>query len=91
MNWPLMTRDGMLRSDIEIASIQKKNRLHKLGFHIPRGKVTARQAVMLNVVEEDLPSVSDVAKADDIEPEEITENVARSMENPIAQPEREPS
>ena len=45
----------------------------------------ARQAVMLNKVEEELPSVSDVAKADDIELQEITGNAARSMENLIEQ------
>ena len=32
---------------------------------MPVGKVTAQEAVMLNRVEEELPSVSDVAKADD--------------------------
>ena len=45
----------------------------------------ARQAVMLNKVEEELPSVSDVAKADGIELQEITENAVRSMENLIEQ------
>ena len=39
----------------------------------------AQQAVMLNRVE--LPSASDVAKADDIELQEIMENAARSKEN----------
>ena len=40
---------------------------------------------MLNKVEEELCSTSDVAKADDIELQEIMENVVRSMENPIEQ------
>ena len=40
---------------------------------------------MLNKVEEELHSASDVAKADDIELQEIMNNVARSMENPIEQ------
>ena len=41
---------------------------------------------MLNKVEEEeLPSTSDVAKADNIELKEIKENVARSTENLIAQ------
>ena len=39
-----------------------KERLHDIGFDIPRGKLMARQAVMLNRVEEELPSASDVAK-----------------------------
>ena len=54
-------------------------------FDIPRGKVTARQAVMLNKVKEELPSASDVDKADDIELQEITENASRSMEDLISQ------
>ena len=41
MNRPLMTKEGMLRSAGMIADILGKNRLHKLGFDVPRGKVTA--------------------------------------------------
>ena len=40
---------------------------------------------MLNRVEEELPSVSDVAKADDIELQEITENTMKSTEDLITQ------
>ena len=40
---------------------------------------------MLNRVEEELPSASDVAKADDIELQEIMENTVRSREDLIAQ------
>ena len=36
-----------------------------------------------------MPSMPDVAKADDIELQEITENAARSTENLIAQLEEE--
>ena len=46
---------------------------------------------MLNKVEEELPSASDVAKADDIELQEITKNAVRSMENLIVQLEGESS
>ena len=66
-----------------------KNRLHNLGFNIPSGKLTPQQSVILNRVEEGMPSTSDVAKADDIELKEIMENVARSTENLIAQLEGE--
>ena len=45
------------------------------------GKVTAQQAVMLNKAAEELPSTSDVDKADDIELQEI----AKSMEDLISQ------
>ena len=52
-----------------------------MGFDIPRGKVTAREAVMLNKVKEELPSESGIVKADDIELQETAENASRSMEN----------
>ena len=70
-------------------SILKKNRLCKLGFDIPWGKVAAQQAVMLNKAEEGLPSTSGIAKVDDIELQEITENGARSTKNLIKQLESE--
>ena len=69
-----------------------KEGLRNLGFDIPMdGKVTARQATELNKAKEELPSMSDVAKADDIGLEEITENASRSMENLIVQLEGESS
>ena len=54
-----------------LADILGKNRLRRLGFNIPVGCITARQAVMLNKVAEALPSESDITKADDIELQEI--------------------
>ena len=62
-----------------------KEGLRNLGFDIPSGKITARQAVMLNEMEKELPSASDVAKADDIELQEIMENSMESMKDLIAQ------
>ena len=56
-----------------------------MGFFIFEGKLKARQAIALNRVEEDGPFPSDVAKADDIELQEITKNAARSTKNLIAQ------
>ena len=44
---------------------------------------------MLNKIEEELPSTSDIAKADNIELEEFMENAMRSMENLIKQFEGE--
>ena len=64
-----------------LADILGKNRLCRLGFNIPVGNVTARQAVMLNKAAEELPSESDITKADDIELEEI----AKSTEDLISQ------
>ena len=68
-----------------------KGGLRNLGFDIPRGKVTARQAVMLNKAQEQLPSASDVDKADDIELQEIVKNASRSIENLNQQVQEEPT
>ena len=46
-----------------IADIVGKNRLRRLSFNIPVGKLTARQAIMLNKAAEELPSESDITKA----------------------------
>ena len=56
-----------------IADILGKNRLRRLGFNIHVGRITARQAVMLNKAAEELPSESDITKVDDIELQEIAE------------------
>ena len=56
-----------------LAGILGKNRLRRLGFNIPVGKLTAQQAVMLNKAAEELPSESDITKVDDIELREIVE------------------
>ena len=72
---PLTTK-GVVKSVGMIADILGKNRLRNLGFDIPRGKVTARQAVMLNKAAEELPSESDITKADDTELQEIVEKAS---------------
>ena len=77
---PLTYGGGRLSSFKEIKKILGNGRLHKLGFD--PNKVTAEQVVMLN---RELPSASDVAKADDIEPQEITESPTKSTEDLIAQ------
>ena len=58
-----------------------KRGLRDLDFNVPRGKATARQALILNEAEEEMPSASDVDKANDIELQEI----AKSRENLISQ------
>ena len=72
---PLMT-EGKLRLVGMLADILGKNRLRRLGFNIPVGKVTAQQAVMLNKAVDELPSASDITKADDIELQEIAEKAS---------------
>ena len=72
---PLPT-EGKLKSVGMLVDILGKNRLHRLGFNIPVGKLTARQAIMLNRAAEELPSESDITKADDIELQEIVEKAS---------------
>ena len=68
-----LTTERKLKSVGMLVDILGKNRLCRLGFNIPVGKLTARQAVMLNKAAEELPSESDITKADDIELQEIVE------------------
>ena len=72
---PLATK-GVLKSVGMLADILGKNRLHRLGFNIPVGRITAHQAVMLNKAAEELPSESDITGADDIEFQEIAEKAS---------------
>ena len=75
---PLTTEEN-LKSVGMIADILGKNRLRRLGFNIPVGPLTARQAVMLNKAAEKLPSESDITKADDIELQEIAEKASGTI------------
>ena len=79
-----LTTEGKLKSVGMLADILGKNRLHRLGFNIPVGKVTAWQAVMLNKAAEELPSESDITGADDIELQEIAEKATKSTEDLIS-------
>ena len=72
---PLTTK-GVLKSVGMLADILGKSGLRNLDFDIPRGKVTARQTVMLNKAAEELPSEFDITGADDIELQEIAEKAS---------------
>ena len=69
---PLTTKDVLKLVGMS-ADILGEGELRNLGFDIPRRKVTARKAVMLNKAAEVLPSASNITKADDIELQEIAE------------------
>ena len=56
---PLTTK-GVLKSVGMLEDILGKGELRNLGFDIPRGKVTALQAVMLNKAVDELPSESNI-------------------------------
>ena len=71
-----LTTEGKLKSVGMIADILGKGRLHRLGFNIPIGRITSRQAVMLNKAAEELPSESDITQADDVELQEIAEKTS---------------
>ena len=71
-----LTTEGKLKSVGMLADILGKNRLRRLGFNILVGKLTAWQDVMLNKAAEELPSESDITKADDIELQEIVEKAS---------------
>ena len=79
---PLTTK-SVLKLVGMLADILGKGGLHNLGFYTPRGKLTARQAVMLNKTQEELPSESDMTRADDIELQEIAEKATKSTEDLI--------
>ena len=78
---PLMTKKGGLKSAKELMKILGKEGLRDLGYNVNKGKVTAWQAAMLNKVEEEIPSASDVDKAGDIE----LHKIAKSTEDLISQ------
>ena len=62
-----LTTERKLKSVGMLADILGKNRLRRLDFNIPVGKVTDWQAVMLNKAAEELPSAYDITGADDVE------------------------
>ena len=71
-----LTAEGKLKSVGMLADILGKNRLRRLGFNVPVGRITARQAVMLNKTAEESPSESDITGVDDIELQEIAEKAS---------------
>ena len=71
-----LTTEEKLKSVGMLANILGKNTLHRLGFNIPVYKLTSWQAVMLNKAAEELPSESDITRADDIELQEIVEKAS---------------
>ena len=71
-----LTTKGLLKLVGMLEDILRKGGLRNLFFDVPRGEVTTQQAVMLNKAAEDLPSESDITKADDTELQEIVEKAS---------------
>ena len=69
-----MTKKGGLKSAKEIMKILRKEGLCNLDFNISKGKVASQQAEMLNKMEKEIPSASDVDKAGDTELQEIVKS-----------------
>ena len=80
-----LTTEGELKSVKEIKKILGKRGLRNLGFDIPRDKLTARQAVALNKVKEELPSMSEITKANDIEIVKSTEDLISQLNDQQSQ------
>ena len=70
---PLM-RKGRLKQYKSLTRILGKNRIYNLGFDVSEQPLSRKQAVAPNKAQEELPSASDITKADDIELQEIAEN-----------------
>ena len=71
----------MLREVGVLADRLGKEGLPDLGFDVPVGKITARQFMASYRAGSQLPSTSDITRADDIELQETAEQVSRRIEN----------
>ena len=67
-----LTKKGHLRLIKTLKRLLGKNRIYNLGFNISEW-LTPKQAAALNKAQEELPSASDITRADDIELQEIVE------------------
>ena len=75
-----LTREGVLLLAGDRAKILGKNRLCELGFNIPRNsKITAKEFIIMNIAEKNIPSASAIARADDIKLKELMGNASRSI------------
>ena len=87
---PLTTKNWSLRGVGVLADRLGKEGLRDLGFDVPVDKITAYQFTASYREGSQLPSTSDITKADDIELQEIVENASRSIENLNQQVHEEP-
>ena len=80
-----LTRKGRLKPYKSLIRILGKNRIYNLDFDVSECPLSRKQAVALNKAQEELPSASDITKADDIELQEIAEKASKSTEDIISQ------
>ena len=88
---PLMTKKRTLMGVGVLADRLGKEGLRDIDFDVPVGRITARQFMASYRVESQLPSTSDITRADDIELQEIAEKASRSIENLNQQVQEEPT
>ena len=79
---PLTTKKGNLRTVKELVKILGANGLRDLGYNVPMGQ-SARDFMKMKRAKEELPSVSDVTNADDIELIELSRESSRISEDLI--------
>ena len=87
---PLTTKKWMLRGVGVLVDRLGKEGLRDLGFDVPVGHITAHQFMASYRAGSQLPSTSDITRADDIELQEIAEKASRSIENLSQQVQEEP-
>ena len=78
-----LTINGRLTPIGSMADILGKKGLRNLGFDIAKSRFLARQATMLNKIEKELPSISKITKASDVELENLTDMVTTNVEEMI--------
>ena len=77
---PLTNEDGKLKTFGKLRSILGKKRIRDLGFDKPKGP-TVQQAVALNKAKEELPSMSDITKADSRAPRDYGKCIKKHGES----------
>ena len=82
---PLLNRNGELKTIDVIADTLGIKGLREMGFNISKTNLKARHVLDLLKRRVELPSTSDITKADDIELQEIAENITKGTENLISQ------
>ena len=82
---PLTNRNGELKMVGEIVKTLGIRELREMGFIILETNLKPQHVLDLLEKRVKLPSTSDIAKADDIELQEIMENITKSTENLISQ------
>ena len=88
---PLTTKKQMLRVVGVLVDRLGREGLRDLGFDVPVGRITALQFMTSYRAGSQLPSTSDITRADDIKLQEIAKKASRSIENLNQQVQEKPT